>query len=175
MKAVSTRKLTIVDTMMFVASTAVGFAVLRAFATSGWFFRQEFAFSRISVIAQCANEVCFPFLASWTFCFLILRLRRPRPQLRRLARQPGMAAGTAAGVVLFVPLMAILIPEIYRSLEGIQPMTTLLQAVGFSSQSQEPVVLYGLPQVKSPAINWGPKAQPVTTGSSGSFGVGALV
>jgi hypothetical protein len=88
MKTSPTRKLTIFDTMIFVASTAVGFAVLRAFAGSGWFFRPEFPLSHISFIAQCANEACFPFLASWTFCFLIMRLRQPRPRFRRLARHP---------------------------------------------------------------------------------------
>jgi uncharacterized membrane protein len=40
------------------------------------------------------------FAISWSFAWLILRHRRPRPSRRRLVRQPGMAAGLAATVAM---------------------------------------------------------------------------
>jgi len=39
------------------------------------------------------------FLLAWTLAFIPLRLRRPRPPLRRLMGQPGMAACCAVAIV----------------------------------------------------------------------------
>jgi hypothetical protein len=39
-----------------------------------------------------------PLLLSWTYAALVLRLRGPRPDIRRLARQPGFAALLTAAV-----------------------------------------------------------------------------
>ena len=90
MKTSPTRRLTIVDTMIFVASTAIGFAVLRVFAASGWFFRQDFVLNRISFMAQCVNEACFPFLATWTSCFFYrVGIRRIGLPASLVPRAPG--------------------------------------------------------------------------------------
>jgi hypothetical protein len=43
-----------------------------------------------------------PCLVCWTVTVLLLRLRSPRPGLRRLARQPGFAASSAAVLVISV-------------------------------------------------------------------------
>ena len=43
-----------------------------------------------------------PLIAMWTLAFAMLRLRPPRPRLRRLFRQSGMAAGSTSLVVLTV-------------------------------------------------------------------------
>jgi hypothetical protein len=45
------------------------------------------------------------FFAAWSLAWLLLRLRRPRPRLRRLMRQPGMVACTASAVVLGIRLI----------------------------------------------------------------------
>lgn len=103
-------------------------------------------------MAQCVNEACFPFLASWTVCFLILRLRQPRPVLRRLARQPGMAACSAAALVLVIPLLAIVIPEIYGALRAIDYKAALFQAFGLESRPPAPVSAYGLPLPTLPKV-----------------------
>lgn len=46
-------------------------------------------------------------LVAWTPTVLILRLRDPRPPLRRLSRQPGFAASLAGTAVLALGLLAI--------------------------------------------------------------------
>ena len=48
-------------------------------------------------------------MAGWTLGLLIIRLRRPRPNLRRLARQPGWSASCAAatGIVTGIVMAAI--------------------------------------------------------------------
>jgi hypothetical protein len=112
-------KFTIFDAMIVVAATAMGFALLRSLLTEGFLFRQESVITRTVYIAQCANQLVFPFLTAWTFAFLVMRLRQPRPPLRRLARQPGMAACSAASLVLIVALSAIVIPEIIWSVRAI--------------------------------------------------------
>jgi hypothetical protein len=167
MKTNSTRTCTILDATILVAATAVGLAIVRAFVADGWFFRQEFPISHINFMTQCANEASLPFLASWTLCFLILRLRRPRPRLRRLARQPGMAACSAAALLLIVPLMAIVIPEIYAALKTINLKAALFQAIGFDSGPPAPVPQYGSPTGPATTINLGLKLQAPTAGSVG--------
>jgi hypothetical protein len=52
-------------------------------------------------------EISRPFLMAWTLAFPLLRLRRPRPSVRLLARQPGMAACAVATLVLVVRFSAI--------------------------------------------------------------------
>jgi len=42
-----------------------------------------------------------PFFAMWTLALIPIRLRFPRPRLRRLARQPGMRATCAVGMAFF--------------------------------------------------------------------------
>ena len=76
------RRFTILDAMAVVAATAMGFAWLRMLGAAGFLFRCGILISRRAYIAQCANEVAFPFLTMWVLSFLILRLRRPRPSLR---------------------------------------------------------------------------------------------
>ncbi len=152
MRTISTRRLTILDMTMLVAATAMGLTVLRAFWNSGWFFRQYAPGSEISFLAQCGNQACFPFLASWTVCFLILRLRQPRPSLRRLARQPGMAACSAAALVLVIPLTAIVIPEIYGALRAINYKAALFQAFGLESRPPAPVIQFGSPTPTLPKV-----------------------
>ena len=152
MRTTSTRRLTILDITMLVAATAVGLTILRTFWNSGWFFRQYSPGSELSFLAQCLYQACFPFLASWTVCFLILRLRQPRPTLRRLARQPGMAACSAAALVLVVPLMAIVIPEIYGALRAINYKAALFQAFGLESRPPAPVNPYGSPLPTLPKV-----------------------
>ena len=44
------------------------------------------------------------FLFAWTLAFLVMRLRKPRPSLRRLVKQPGMVA---CEVLLFGMVLAI--------------------------------------------------------------------
>ena len=57
-------------------------------------------------------------LAIWSLAFMLMRLRRPRPPLDRVALQPGMVAVEAvlAGIILTVGLSIIHAPNIFRML-----------------------------------------------------------
>jgi succinate dehydrogenase hydrophobic anchor subunit len=84
------------DAIVLFAATVVGFGLIRA-----W----ERAFGLATVfdpgiwhgqIVDRVTAVTIPFLLQWTVACLLLRLRRPRPNWRRVARQPGTAACVAA-------------------------------------------------------------------------------
>jgi hypothetical protein len=100
------RPFTVLDAIVLVAATAVGTAVMRH---DGWdrFELLKLAFGPAATIKSswemfrvtaCVILGFQPLLLTLTLAFLILRLLRPRPPLRRLARQPGFAA--ACGVTL---------------------------------------------------------------------------
>jgi hypothetical protein len=91
--------------MLLVAATAVGIVATRHVWKSWgypWFWRLDLGwgvrpvFTRLLTVAALG----LPGLAALTAAVLAVRLRRPRPPLRRLALQPGAAACAAAvGVV----------------------------------------------------------------------------
>lgn len=102
--ATSCRSFTLLDAMLAVAAVAVSFYVLRlhhsqSLANDDYTFRGEHLrpWTKEWLIDHSA------FWMGWTFCwlipcswfFLIIRLRQPRPRLRRLFQQPGMAAITS--------------------------------------------------------------------------------
>ncbi len=63
----------------------------------------------------------------------------------RLARQPGMAACSTAALFLVVPLLVIVIPEIFGAIKTANLKAALGQAVGVRSEADRPVVAYGPP------------------------------
>jgi hypothetical protein len=115
---VSTRAFRISDMIVLIAATAIGLGLLRFMAANGCLFRTESIVPEYTYRAQCGYELLFPFLWAWTLAFLMLRLRRPRPRLQRLARQPGMAACSAAALALAVPMLAIVISEVMWSVRS---------------------------------------------------------
>lgn len=92
------RRFTLFDAMVLVAASAVAFVIVRPLFVgplqpySGWTRYVAFAIGG---------------LVTWTPTALALRLRRPRPALRRLSRQPGFAAGVAATAVLMLGLLTV--------------------------------------------------------------------
>jgi hypothetical protein len=93
--------------MILVAATAIGFGVDRI---PGWISFPDLgsrgnAGSRAFAYAQSVGQIqlgSVPFLATWTVAFLAIRLRRPRPALRRCLREPGMVGCCAATVGILV-------------------------------------------------------------------------
>jgi hypothetical protein len=123
------RKFNLLDAMILVAATAAGMAFLRMFLAEGR-FSPVTIFQGWSLTSRVLSgiETAYPFLVMWTFALVILRLRQPRPRMRRLARQPGMAAGCAASLMLVVQLLGIVPFDILWSMRCMmaQPSTPMI-------------------------------------------------
>lgn len=85
------RKFRLLDAIVLIAATAIGFAWLRSDSAMG-------IFDGPSWIETDAEQLG-PLLAVWSIAVLGLRLVPPRPPLRRVVLQPGAAA---CGAVAFV-------------------------------------------------------------------------
>src|SRR5689334_5341933 len=107
------RSFTLADAMILVAATAVGFGVDRI---PGWILLPElgsrgnagsraFAYAQVIGLIQLGSV---PFLTAWTVALLLIRLRRPRPVLRRCLREPGMVGCCAASVGILVNALWVL-------------------------------------------------------------------
>ena len=104
------RRFTILDAMILVVASALAFTLLRSFV-----FRTLPGLSN----GQGLLAVVMGGLVTWTPTLLWLRLRRPRPTLRRLARQPGFAASIAGTAVLALGTVTIgLLALIRLSMQG---------------------------------------------------------
>jgi hypothetical protein len=113
----SERRLNLVDGMIFVATTACGLAVPRAWMTSVVPIRKQFWASpaswreALTLAILDGLEASFPVLLTTTLAILAIRLRQPRPRLLRLAREPGFMACIVAalavllGVAFMIPLV----------------------------------------------------------------------
>ena len=99
------RRLTILDAMVMVVATAGALALARPNLQSGNLAHPAWA---------GYLEASIGVLVAWTPTALWLRLRRPRPTLRRLARQPGFAAGVAGTAVLGLGVAALVLLALIR-------------------------------------------------------------
>ncbi len=79
--------------MIFVASTALGLAFYRVYVRI-----EEYHLHDPAILDTT------PVVAMWTFALVILRLQQPRPRLRRLFRQSGMAACSTSAFLMIVYL-----------------------------------------------------------------------
>jgi hypothetical protein len=87
----SERPFTLIDAMILVAATAVGFGILRDWAAPAIWY----PWPRLRSIVDFTHVVLGMMNLYWTIAVVGIRLRRPRPSLRRLGRQPGFVAGVA--------------------------------------------------------------------------------
>lgn len=92
------RRVQLVDLMIVVCGVALAFGLIRA-AAAGAAGQAPLWATAIAATLGC--------LVAATPTLLLLRLRQPRPPLRRLAREPGFAANLAATAVLAIGLLAI--------------------------------------------------------------------
>jgi hypothetical protein len=82
------RRFTLLDAMALIVALAIGLALARA-----WFVAIEGGVDEDEQIRPgLATFLLLPFAPT----LVLLRLRRPRPRLQRLARQPGFQASLAA-------------------------------------------------------------------------------
>jgi hypothetical protein len=107
MKTTPTRGFTIVDAMILAAATAGGCAWFRAVVINSW--SHDFPESWHERIAVKGILATSALLMAWSAAFLVIRLRQPRPRFRRLARQPGMVACSAATVAILYQLLWMLL------------------------------------------------------------------
>ncbi len=100
------RRFTLLDGMILVAATAVGYAlvhVLERLIGEGDFLsliREAWTGREFAKMALLLYLVALPVLAAWTVALIPLRLLKPRPRSRRMARQPGLMAGIAASMAI---------------------------------------------------------------------------
>ncbi len=94
------RRLTLADAMILVAATAAAMAMARALAPKA---------PPRGAARLLDWYVLFALLICWTVALFAVRLRRPRPPLRRLALQPGLLATATAttALALLGPLIAM--------------------------------------------------------------------
>ena len=97
------------DLLVVIGATAVGLAILRAISSD---FTDHLPGSKASgVIWSWPLAACNGYMmagvvvAMWTVTALYLRLRPPRPRLRRLARRPGFAMACGA-IVTYLTVWA---------------------------------------------------------------------
>jgi hypothetical protein len=111
------RRFRLLDAMILVAATALGFGAIGWFAkaaelslqdvsdaVSEVFPKQGRPISAQLVVGVCAmgGAIVTPLFAAWALALLSIRLISPRPRLRRLASQPGMMAVCSSIMVLAV-------------------------------------------------------------------------
>ncbi len=85
------RSFTILDAMVLVGATALGFACLHEVNPLEAYGGEKFW--------TYAPELLPPFLTYWAIALLVLRFRQPRPRRNRLAIEPGASACLAVTVV----------------------------------------------------------------------------
>ncbi|MGO9465027.1 MAG: hypothetical protein ACLQIB_12220 [Isosphaeraceae bacterium] len=149
----STRRFTLLDAIILMAATAAGLALLGMYLAQGWFFGGAFFYGRFESYVLSGIEAVFPFLILWTFALVILRLRQPRPRIRRLARQPGMAACSAASLILVVQLLGIVPFEVFWCVRSViaqarapsASLPPINKPLGSSSPSAKTNGRYGAP------------------------------
>ncbi len=148
----SIRKFNLLDAMILVAATAAGLGLLRMFLAGGRFFLGSPFQGRFSYYVQSGIEASYPFLMMWTFALFVLGLRQPRPPVRRLVRQPGMAACAAASLILVVQLLGIVPSDLRWALSNMmaqpsKPISTtgVKNPIGFNSPPARANAIYGAP------------------------------
>jgi len=92
------RPFTVLDAMILVAGTSAGLASYSsAYLDLEHYFlnahnTEDYIFSYATLGVRSAS----PFVSAWSLTWIVIRLRKPRIAWRRLFRQPGMSAMSAA-------------------------------------------------------------------------------
>jgi hypothetical protein len=104
MQTVPPRKFSLADAMVLIAAIALGFCLVRLTFPSWSDIRSAKGGMSTFLIIQNTGQLVVPFLVTLTFALLMLRLRRPRPRLRRVLSQPGSTACIAATIAIVVEI-----------------------------------------------------------------------
>jgi hypothetical protein len=108
------RRFSVLDAMILVAATALGLGGIRG--CSPEFYSYQYTpipsppwLRWLAVVLSNWAFYLSPLPAAWTLAALVLRLRSPRPPLRRLMRQPGTVAGVAATILILIGVVHYLL------------------------------------------------------------------
>ncbi len=97
MKTVVRRKFTLIDAMVLIAATGIALVPTRNLYI--WISPGSLLEIRNSDdlwnFGRGVHLILIPLVLTWATALWVLRLRQPRPRLRRVFRQPGMASCTA--------------------------------------------------------------------------------
>src|SRR5262249_45497282 len=88
------RRFTLIDAMVLIAATAIAFVPIR-YILGDFRFPETRTLSDLVERGAELSVILEPLALMLSLALWFLRLRRPRPRLRRIFRQPGTAAGTA--------------------------------------------------------------------------------
>lgn len=104
------RKFSLFDAMILVAATAVGFGIIQTCSPEFYVYQYTPIPSPtwVNWLAVVLSNWAFylsPLPAAWTLAALMLRLRHPRPPLRRLMRQPGAVSSFAGTMLILVGVL----------------------------------------------------------------------
>ncbi len=110
------RRFGLSDALVLILATAIALAITRHwlpdvfsdFSVGGEAYRQNFInfMYRMTYLLYLISH----FTATWTLAYLFLGLRRPRPVLGRLLRQPGAVACWTAAIILGLRLVNLVMP-----------------------------------------------------------------
>jgi hypothetical protein len=104
------RRCTLLDAMALIAATAIGLSLARTYSLevlNNHLTPYPFV-PRILLTIWAAILAVLPIPAMWSIALFGLGLRRPRPPLRRLVRQPGFVAAGAVTLVGAIRLAGFL-------------------------------------------------------------------
>jgi hypothetical protein len=111
MRPSQSRRCTLLDVMALIAATALGFYLVRTYSLN--VLNSDLThyplIPRLLLTIWAAILAVLPVPALWSIALFGLRLRRPRPDLRRLVRQPGFVAAGAVTLVAAVRLAGFLV------------------------------------------------------------------
>jgi hypothetical protein len=99
------RRFTIFDLAVLAAATMAGFGIFHLLGISEAIRGQSYGTNWQSGKVDRAILYAVPFLIAWTFAFPFIRLCKPRPRIRKLLRQPGMAGCTAGSIAILYELI----------------------------------------------------------------------
>jgi hypothetical protein len=118
------RVFTLIDAMTLVGATAVGLAGTQhgwKYWGYGWFWNLDRGWTAAAILRRLPTLLALglPALIAFTAAILALRLRRPRPLIRRALLQPGASACVAALSVVAVEVISYVASTCYdRNFHG---------------------------------------------------------
>ena len=101
--------------MILIAATAAGFGAIRRVRSLNlvFFFTNpndvspSLWLNEPRILINCVVG-SLPIVMAWTFALVAMRMMRPRPMARRVARQPGLVAGVTACALISVNCLSLM-------------------------------------------------------------------